>query len=98
MRHVSALEGDGAGYDVEPYTKEGEKKYVEVKTTRGPAGTAFYMSAKEVEFSRRRRDDYHLYRVYDYDEARNSGRFFVVSGSVEESFGLTPTQYRIVRS
>ena len=56
------------------------------------------MSANEVEFSRRHRDDYHLYRVYEYDQARNSGRLFSVSGSVEEAFGLTPTQYRVVRS
>jgi hypothetical protein len=27
-------------------------KYIEVKTTRGPAETPFYMSANEVEFSR----------------------------------------------
>ena len=53
---------------------------------------------KEVEFSTRRRDDYRLYRVYAYDEAHNSGRLFVVSGSVEEAFGMTSTQYRVVRS
>jgi hypothetical protein len=98
VRHVSLIEGDGAGYDIGSFTLEGETKYIEVKTTRGSAGTPFYISAKEVEFSKHYRDNYHLYRVYDYEDSRNSGRFYSETGEVEEMFELTPTQYRAVRS
>ncbi len=44
------------------------------------------------------RDNYHLYRVYDYEDSRNSERFYSETGEVEEMFELTPTQYRAVRS
>lgn len=97
VRHVSLIEGDGAGYDVESFTSEGETKYIEVKTTRGPAETPFYMSTNEAEFSRTHRDNYYLYRVYAYDEDHNFGSFYAVAGSVEKAFDLTPTQYRAVR-
>ncbi len=35
VRHVSQLQGDGAGYDIESYSLDGTIKYVEVKTTKG---------------------------------------------------------------
>jgi hypothetical protein len=98
IRHVSAIEGDGAGYDIESFTPEGEAKYIELKTTRGPLTTSFFISANEVEFARRHRDNYHLYRVYHYEDSDNFGRFFVGTGEVEQMFELTPTQYRADRS
>jgi hypothetical protein len=94
VRHVSAIEGDGAGYDIESFTLEGEIKYIEVKTTRGSAGTAFFISANEVEFARQHRDKYHLYRAYDYEDSSNVGRFYIGTGELKEMFELTPTQYR----
>jgi hypothetical protein len=97
VRHVALID-DGVGYDVESFTLEGETKYIEVKTTRGPAETSFFMSANEAEFSRTHRDNYYLYRVYAYDEEHNFGSFYAVAGSVERAFNLTPTQYRAVRS
>jgi hypothetical protein len=97
VRHVSEID-DGAGYDIESYTPEGEIKYIEVKTTRGSAEASFFISANEVEFARQHRDNYYLYRVYDYEDSRNVGRFYVGIGEVEEMFELTPTQYRAVRS
>jgi hypothetical protein len=97
-RHVSAIEGDGAGYDIESFTPEGDIKYIEVKTTRGSAESSFFISTNEVEFARQHRDNYYLYRVYDYEDSRNVGRFYVGTGEVEEMFELTPTQYRAVRS
>ena len=98
VRHVSAIEGDGAGYDIESFSPEGEVKYIEVKTTRGPAGSSFFISANEVEFARQHRGNYHLYRVYQYDDSTNSGRLYVGTGEVEQMFELTPTQYRAVRT
>ena len=98
IRHVSAIEGDGAGYDIESFSPEGEIKYIEVKTTRGPAGSSFFISANEVEFARRHRGNYHLYRVYQYDDSTNAGSFYVGTGEVEHMFELTPTQFRAVRS
>lgn len=98
VRHISLIEGDGAGYDIQSFTSEGETKYIEVKTTRGPAETPFYMSTNEAEFSRTHQDNYYHYRVYAYDEDHNFGSFYAVAGSIEKTFDLTPTQYRAGRS
>jgi len=97
VRHISAIEGDGAGYDIESFSLEGEIKYIEVKTTRGPAQTSFFISANEVEFAKQHQDNYYLYRVYDYEDSRNSGRLYVGNGDVKDAFELTPTQYRAIR-
>jgi len=48
VAHVSEAEGDGAGFDIHSFTATGESKFIEVKTTLGPAETAFYMSSKRV--------------------------------------------------
>lgn len=92
---VAGTEGDGAGYDVLSFTVEGKPKYIEVKTTRGPESTAFYMSSNEVAFAALHADYYYLYRVYEYDDATNSGKFFVNQGHPERSLKLTPAQYRV---
>ncbi len=60
--------------------------------------TSFFISANEVEFARQHRANFHLYRVYEYEDSTNSGKFYVGTGEVEQMFDLTPTQYRAVRS
>lgn len=95
VRHVSEIEGDGAGYDVESYTPDGQVKYIEVKTTRGPANSAFFMSPNELEFARAHPGSYHLYRVYDLSPAANAGRFYDEARKIEDAFRLTPAQYRV---
>jgi hypothetical protein len=52
IRHTSEIEGDGAGYDIQSFSNDGSIKFIEVKTTKGNAETAFYMSSNEVEFAR----------------------------------------------
>jgi hypothetical protein len=95
VRHVAVIEGDGAGYDVESFTREGVVKYIEVKTTKGPAESAFFMSSNEVAFAKIHKEHYYLYRVYEYDKASDSGKFYIIRGNVDETFNLTPTQYRV---
>jgi hypothetical protein len=64
VRHVAEIEGDGAGYDVLSFTEDGTVKYIEVKTTRGSAETAFFLSANELAFARQHTAHYCLYRIY----------------------------------
>ena len=51
VRYVAEIEGDGAGYDVLSFAEDGTVKYIEVKTTRGSAETAFFLSANELAFA-----------------------------------------------
>lgn len=98
VRHVAAIEGEYAGYDIESYTPQGQVKYIEVKTTRGSADSPFYVKKHELEFASRHPENYYLYRVYEYDEVLNSGKLYIARGTVRELFKLTPTCYRVVLS
>lgn len=95
VRHVAAIEGDGAGYDIESFYSDGRHKYIEVKTTKDSIATDFFISVNEVAFSASHRDSYCLYRVYNFDPNTMSGEHFVLEGSIEEHFDLTPIEYRV---
>jgi hypothetical protein len=97
VRHTSAAEGDGAGYDIQSFFIDGRVKYIEVKTTTGPKTNDFFISANEVEFSSTHRDSYELCRVFEYDEASNSARCYSVLGDISQLFRLQPTNYKVSR-
>ena len=96
VRHVSVVEGDGAGYDVKSFELDGSEKFIEVKTTRGGEQTDFLITANEVEFSRRHASQYSLYRLYDFEPTVGGGSFYVRRGSLLEelSIELAPVVFR----
>jgi hypothetical protein len=95
VRHVAQMEGDGAGYDVLSFTEDGTVKYIEVKTTRGSAETAFFMSAHELAFARQHAEHDCLYRIYRYQTQTQTGTCYIITGNPEALFDMTPTQYRL---
>ena len=95
VRHVAAIEGDGAGYDMLSFSEDGTVKYIEVKTTRGSAETAFFLSANELAFARQHSAHYCLYRLYDYQSQTHSGKGYIITGNPERWCEVTPTQYRL---
>lgn len=94
VRHVAKDEGDGAGYDVLSYDENGNKKFIEVKTTKGSKTSQFYVSVNEVNFSTVNASSYYLYRLYNYDEKINTSDFFVLRGSLEELVKLKPISFK----
>ena len=68
VRHIADLEGDGAGYDVESFTSDGNKKYIEVKTTSGGKDSDFFITANELQFAKQHGENFYLYRLFEYDE------------------------------
>lgn len=96
VRHVSKLEGDGAGYDILSFNEDGTKRFIEVKTTRGDASTAFFVSANEIRFADHADRSYFLYRVYDFDRRTGRAKFFIHNGPLRNSrFSMEPTNYRL---
>lgn len=95
VRHISVEEGDGAGYDVLSFTSDGRKKFIEVKSTRQGKSTPFFMTANEVAFSAVHEDNFYLYRIYSLTKNGLSGEFWVINGSADEHFELSPTEYRV---
>ncbi len=95
VRHVSVVEGDGAGYDILSYDEMGRKKYIEVKTTRGGLNTDFFISPNEINFADIVGAQYSIYRVYDFDPSAKSGLFYEVVGSPLAMFEAIPTGFRL---
>ena len=93
VSHVSVDIGDGLGYDILSYDKNGEKKYIEVKTTSGNSNTDFFVTKSELKRSKSEKN-YFLYRVYNYDQASNTGEFFIKKGALDENFMLEPDNYK----
>jgi hypothetical protein len=92
--HVAAVEGDAAGYDIRSYELDGTLRLIEVKTTKGAATAAFFVSPNEIELSRSHAENYVLMRLFGYDGANRSASYYHVRGGLERTFDLTPTEYR----
>lgn len=92
--HTAEKEGDGTGYDILSYNLDGTKKYIEVKTTRAGEKTPFYVTIRELLFSKQHPEDYFLYRVYDYDETSNSGKMYTFKGDLEQHLSLEPLTFK----
>ncbi len=93
----SKEQGDGLGYDIRsfPIGDDGiareEERFIEVKTTNSGKYQPFYISQNEVDFSRKFREQYSLYRVYNF---RNQGRLYRIQGRVEDHVRLNPVLFR----
>ena len=95
VKHTSKIEGDGTGYDVKSYDKDGGELYIEVKTTMGNERTPFFISVNEAKFSELNKDKFILYRVYNFDLEANSGDVFMIHGCILEQCNATPTNYKV---
>ena len=94
VKHISLIKGDGAGYDVKSYTANGDVKYIEVKTTKGGKNTPFYITLNEVAFSEEYTKNYYLYRVYNYENDANTGKFYYKKGKIRDNFDLKAVKFR----
>lgn len=91
IRHVSALDGDGAGYDIASFDADGSPRLIEVKTTGLGKSFPFYVSANEVAVSARNPDRYQLYRVFEFSK---QPKVFRLLGALGTSCRIEPVQYR----
>lgn len=100
IKHTSAFDGDGTGYDVLSFDKQGEL-YIEVKTTRSHRDAPFVVTRTELERSKKEKGRYRLYRVYNFNEQTNQADLLVLKGSLEglctepERYGVKLTERSI---
>ena len=93
VRHVSALDGDGLGYDVQSFQDlTDEPVFIEVKTTRYGKELPLYISGNEVEASNDLGPAYRLRRLYRYGK-RDAG-FYTLLGPLGLNAQLKPDVYR----
>jgi hypothetical protein len=82
IKHVSKDEGDGTGYDIQSFDKAGNKIYIEVKTTKGRRNSTFFITRNELERSKIEKANYFLYRLYNYNEAKESADLLIIQGDL----------------
>ncbi|MGH7662707.1 MAG: DUF3883 domain-containing protein [Gemmatimonadaceae bacterium] len=92
VEHVARTRGDGLGYDILSFEPNGRERLVEVKTTRFGALTPFFATRNEVDASAEQAAQYHVYRVFSFDDHRP--KLFMLPGSLRESCTLDPVRYR----
>ena len=91
VRWVSQEDGDGAGYDISSYTTDGRERLIEVKTTNGWERTPFHISRNELEVADQRRDDWSLFRLYEF--AREP-KAFELRPPLDAHVSLTATSFQ----
>lgn len=84
VEHVAKSSGDGLGYDILSYDKDGNKLFIEVKTTKGDLYSTFYITRNELEKSKMEGDFYRLYRVYNFDEENDNAECEIIKGDLSD--------------
>ncbi|MFV8571319.1 DUF3883 domain-containing protein [Marinobacter sp. SBS5] len=90
IEHVSKSQGDGLGYDILSFETSGEERFIEVKTTAFAKETPFYASRNEVSFSEDFRDQFHLYRLFEF---RKSPKLFSLQGTISDHCHMDPVNF-----
>ena len=82
---------DGAGFDILSKNVNGSDRYIEVKTTKLTIDTPIFFSKNEYEFSQNKRSEFHLYRLFDFNQ---SPKMFNVNGSFDDFCTKEAIQYK----
>lgn len=91
VRWVSQEEGDGLGFDILSRNPNGTDKYIEVKTTKLGKETPFYFTRNELTFSINNSQNFHLYRLFDFEA---NAKLFLKNGSFETICRSVPITYK----
>ncbi|TND08850.1 MAG: hypothetical protein FD123_1704 [Bacteroidetes bacterium] len=84
---------DGKGYDIESRYPDGRVKYIEVKTTTSGASSPMVITLNEVAFSEMNPENYHLYRVFNFDRETRVAEFHDYSGNIKNHFLLEGVEF-----
>lgn len=91
VEHVSQSKGDGLGFDVLSFESDGKERLIEVKTTTFGRETPFFVSRGELTLSHGAKDQFHLYRLFEF---RKAPRMFDLPGALDQHCVLDPVTYR----
>lgn len=82
---------DGLGYDIESFANDGNPIFIEVKTTKGPIETPFFVTENERSVAGEKGSAFHLYRLFDFE---NDPRIYSFIGPLDDKLSLEPISYR----
>ena len=78
-----AFTDDSQGFDILSFDENDKEIYIEVKTTTQSCEANFFITANELRKSIEAKEKYRLYRVYNYNEENDTGKFREFQGSLE---------------
>jgi hypothetical protein len=88
---VSKEMGDGLGYDIKSFVEDGQLIYIEVKTTRGPIETPFFLSENERRIAAEKESTFRLYRLFGFG---SDPKVYSLTGPLDGELLLEPISYR----
>jgi len=94
IKHTSKDEGDGTGFDIQSFDINGNKIFIEVKTTKGRQNSTFFITRNELERSKIEGDNYYLYRLYNFNEQTDTSDLLIIKGDLSNLCEF-PTTYKI---
>lgn len=92
--HASKTEGDGIGFDIKSFDELGNSIFIEVKTTSFNKDRKFYITRNELERSKKEKDNYYVYRLYNYNEKINQSNLLKIRGNLND-LCVSPVAYDI---
>lgn len=90
VRWVSQEDGDGAGYDIASFERDGSPRLIEVKTTNGWERTPFHITRNEINVANENRDNWQLIRLWNFAKEPKG---FAIRPPLERYVELTPTSF-----
>ena len=94
IKHTSKDEGDGTGFDIQSFDIYGNKIFIEAKTTKGKQNSTFFVTRNELERSKIEKENYYLYRLYNYSEQTDTADLLIIQGDLTNICEF-PTTYKI---
>ena len=91
VRWIADEDGDGAGFDVLSFNRDGHERLIEVKTTNGSARTPFFLTRNECDLAAERPENWRIYRVHLF---ARTPRIFTITPPLESAVKLTPEIWR----
>lgn len=91
VRWISKEDGDGAGFDILSRNLNGTDKYIEVKTTKLAKETPIFFSKNELDFSVENSGNFHLYRVFNFEE---QAKMFTRNGALNQICRSVPVSFK----
>lgn len=91
VKWISQEEGDGAGFDILSKNLNGTDKYIEVKTTKLGKETPFYFSKNELDFSVEHSTNFHLFRLFNFEQ---EAKMFIKNGNLGTICNSVPMMFK----
>jgi len=91
VRWIAHEEGDRAGFDILSKNINGTDKYIEVKTTKLGKETPFFFSRNELDFSIEKSENYHLFRLFNFEE---QAKMFIKNGNLNSICHSVPMTFK----